>query len=277
MPIAFTSPAPGTQPLPDDLVTFSGLCPDGVDRVRLMLSGPKPLFLGEVPVFGGTWSLATRVGVSGACKLLAETIGGLVQSPERVEMTIAVRGYGELAPIPKGVNPKLSTARHATMLELLGKPGALTDDCSAVTGAKVKKLLVTKNVGPFEVQGLKPAIAALERIFARVKVEKPVLYSQLGTAGMTCCRRIRPLPGKPKQPYFSNHSWGTAIDIKVGEKLDPRADAKAQRGLAALAPYFNAEGFYWGAGFSAAIEDSMHFEVAEETMKKWNKAGLLTA
>ena len=64
----------------------------------------------------------------------------------------------------------------------------------------------------------------------------------------------------------SNHSWGTAVDISVGGILDgvqtqsARLDGKTLAGLAAMAPFFNQAGWYWGAGFST-FEDGMHFEV----------------
>jgi hypothetical protein len=35
-----------------------------------------------------------------------------------------------------------------------------------------------------------------------------------------------------------------------------------------LFPFFNAHGWYWGAEFSGDSVDSMHFELAEETIRK---------
>jgi hypothetical protein len=42
---------------------------------------------------------------------------------------------------------------------------------------------------------------------------------------------------------------------------------KTYRGCLQLAPFFNKHGWYWGAGFSGKSVDSMHFELAEETIK----------
>jgi hypothetical protein len=156
------------------------------------------------------------------------------------------------------------------MIEILGEPGNLTENCSPVTNQKVKKLLVTDKVGLFTVTGLKPAVEALKRIFTKVKEEKPELFKQLGTAGMLCCRKVRNGSG------FSNHSWGTAIDLKISSELDKVGDGKTQLGLLELYPYFHEEGFFWGAGFSnRAREDSMHFEVSNELIKKWKDQGIL--
>jgi hypothetical protein len=81
---------------------------------------------------------------------------------------------------------------------------------------------------------------------------------------------------------ISNHSWGTAVDIRIGSILDgvqspsARTDGRTLAGLAAVAPFFNRAGWYWGAGFSS-FEDGMHFEVADETVRQWHAAGKLGA
>ena len=45
-------------------------------------------------------------------------------------------------------------------------------------------------------------------------------------------------------------------------------------GLAAMAPFFNAEGWFWGVGFNS-FEDGMHFEIADETIRQWQADGVL--
>ena len=173
--------------------------------------------------------------------------------------------------IPEDINEGVSRALHATMLSILGAPGKLTVDCSAITNPTVRALLVKRSVGPFTVQGLRPAVAALERIFAQVRVRFPDLHAALGTAGMTCCRAVR-----GSKTNFSNHSWGTAIDIKIKGKLDKRGDGKALFGLLMLHRFFNEERFFWGAGFSGKQEDAMHFEASDELVRDWESQGLLT-
>ena len=56
-------------------------------------------------------------------------------------------------------------------------------------------------------------------------------------------------------------------------ELDPFADGTMQIGLVILAEHFNDEGWYWGGGYNR--EDGMHFEVGEETLKKWVDEGLI--
>lgn len=146
----------------------------------------------------------------------------------------------------------------------LGWPGpGLGDDHDASKApAATRRLIVTKDVGPFSITGLQPFVHLCERVFERVQVAHPDLYAVLGTAGCWCVRRVR---GSHSQP--SNHAWGTAIDIKIGGVLDARGNGRVQRGLLALYPYFKAEKCFWGAGFR--IEDGMHFEASDQLVREW--------
>lgn len=179
----------------------------------------------------------------------------------------------DLLVIPGDINPGVSACKHSTMLNILGRPGELSENCSQASG-RVIDLLVTDDVGPFRVTGLSPAIEALKRIFDAVRDQEPALFDALGTAGMHCCRRIRTTDGSIS-PIFSNHAWGTAIDIKINGQLDPRSDGHALRGLLMLHPFFNAEHFYWGAGFGGSFEDAMHFEASDELVREWHAGGLI--
>ena len=86
--------------------------------------------------------------------------------------------------------------------------------------------------------------------------------------GMRCVRHRRHNPDK-----FSNHSWGTAIDLKFGDKEVEFGTPKAQRGFFALYPIFNKFGWFWGAEFSGDSVDSMHFELSEEAIAKIQRLG----
>ncbi len=172
-------------------------------------------------------------------------------------------------PAPGSINTHWDAARVKTMNWALGAPGHLTADCNEESAPKaVRDMLVTEDVGPFKVRGLRPFIQVLKRIFAAVKVAHPDLYALLGTEGCFCCRLVR---GSSTQP--SNHSWGTAIDIKIGGILDQRGDDKVQRGLLALYPYFKAEKCFWGAGFR--VEDGMHFEASDQLIREWVRTGVI--
>ncbi|MFM7428003.1 MAG: M15 family metallopeptidase [Elainella sp.] len=172
--------------------------------------------------------------------------------------------YTALSPKPRrtSINQGLLSPSPSFMESILGRPGALTNSCSLVTNSKLRRLLVTQDVGPITVTGLRPAVETLGAIFAQVRREKPKLYSQIGSAGMLCVRRVRGGSG------FSNHSWGTAIDITINKRLDTFGDDRTQLGLKVLYPYFHKAGFYWGAGFSNR-EDSMHFEASRQLIQQW--------
>lgn len=186
--------------------------------------------------------------------------------------------YLELIPKPEAstVNVGLASPKLATLRNMLGEPRSnYTGDCQPVTGP-FKNRIVTRSVGPFKCTGIDLAVDALKDILAAVKKEVPDLHDMLGTAGMTCARKV-----KIKQPNGSiklgknpsNHSWGLAIDIKLKGHLDEQGNNKCQRGLLILARYFNAAGWYWGVTFPT--EDAMHFEVAESTLRLWKKEGKL--
>ncbi len=178
-----------------------------------------------------------------------------------------VEDYTVRVPRPSKTNlPGISGAGNDTMFNVLGVPGKKTVNCSNPTNNKLTNLLVIKNVGPFRVHGIRPAVDVVERVFAAVRQKLPVLYNQLGTEGMLCCRLVR---GSNKN--FSNHSWGTAIDIKVNNVLDRFGDGAVQLGTMALASFFNEERFFWGAGFRR--EDGMHFEASEELIQDWHRNG----
>lgn len=180
--------------------------------------------------------------------------------------------YTDAVPCPSrdSINTGLSSAQHSTMVLTFGVPGRLTVDCSDLTNQKLLKLIETRRVGPFKsLTGLKPALDALDTVFRDVDKDMPGLYAVLGTAGMLCCRSVR---GRPE--YYSNHSWGTAIDLKVGGILAPLNATRIPRGLLLIYPYLHRNGWFWAAGYQKRT-DPMHFEVSQETIQKWKASGML--
>ena len=179
--------------------------------------------------------------------------------------------YSKLVPCPSydSINTGLSAAKQSTMLKVFGRPGRLTKNCSRVTNENLRYLMVTQSVGPFRVTGLRPVVEILTDLFAEVKATKPDLYLQVKTAGMTCCRAVR-----GSRRTFSNHSWGTAVDLYFGDYVDYVGDGKTQLGLLQLYYYFRKRGFYWGCEFGKANskrEDSMHMECSDELI--WDLFG----
>lgn len=275
MPLTITKPQNGAIFAVGDPVEFVGVCEGQTKEIRLTADGQFPLT--TVTIKGTNWTMAHRFSSLGRRKIKADALAqnGKSVGNADVEIVIALQDYGLLVPIPKGINKGVSKAQHATMKSIFGAPGALTNDCSHPTNSKILNLLVTQDVGPFKVTGIKPAVEAVRRAFAEAQKDHPELLKVLTSAGMLCCRRIRTLPGKPPSKQFSNHSWGTALDIKVKGALDPRGDGKTQVGLLLLAPYFNAERFFWGAGFKGDFEDAMHFEASNELVKDWKAKGIV--
>lgn len=166
----------------------------------------------------------------------------------------------DLVPVPRGINPGLDGTGNGLMLATLGNPRSSYDqECRPVTLPSLKARMVTKDVGPFRVTGLDNAVASLKAVMADIKSEQQEVYDKLSTAGMLCCRFVR-----DSTTSISNHSWGTAIDLKIDGVLDTRGDKKVQRGLTLIAPIFNRHKWFWGAGFPT--EDGMHFEISRQLL-----------
>jgi hypothetical protein len=166
-------------------------------------------------------------------------------------------------------NKGITQPRNRTMLEILGNPrDGYSQDCQGMTNPTLKALLETRQIGPIKVTMLKPALDSLERVMNRLKESDPDIYEKVGTAGALCVRFIR-----GSSTSISNHSWATAIDLTLEGELDGFADGGTQFGLLILAEYFNDEGWFWGAAYNR--EDSMHFEVGEETLRAWKAEGKL--
>ena len=173
----------------------------------------------------------------------------------------------DLINIPGGINEGLNAARQITMLSLLGNPrGNYDQECRDITHQTLRTLVITKDVGPFRVRGLKPAVDSLVEVLADIEREEPTVFVGLGTAGMLCARFVR-----NSTTAISNHSWGMAIDLNLNGDLDRPGNGKTQRGLAQIAPIFNRHKWYWGAGFPR--EDAMHFEISDQKVRELHAAG----
>jgi D-alanyl-D-alanine carboxypeptidase len=173
----------------------------------------------------------------------------------------APTGPGAIVDIPPAntFNKNLSSASEATMLRVFGVPGAKTQDCSPATGAFKQRVVTRVDVGPFKVSGLDIAVTRLKAAFDEAEQQIPDVVAAVKNDGMLCVRHKRMNPNS-----FSNHSWGTAIDLFFGTDAVPQGARKTHRGCLQLAPFMNKQGFFWGAGFSGNSVDSMHFELAEQ-------------
>lgn len=173
----------------------------------------------------------------------------------------------ETLPRRETVNGELLPLNNNLMLRVLGNPrGSYNQSCGPVTNPKIGRLIVTKDVGPFRVTGLSPAVDTLTRIFADISQEHPEIYAALGSAGMLCARNVR-----GSTTAISNHSWGCAIDLTLEGKLDAYGDGTVQKGLKVIHPIFNRHGLFWGVAFRK--EDAMHFEVSQQLLLQWLREG----
>jgi len=174
------------------------------------------------------------------------------------------------------LNQGLTSAAESTMIAMLGAPrDPLTTSCQNERASpQIAPLLETRRMTPqFRLTGIKPALDSVQAVLAQVKVAQPDLIDQLDTEGMICVRHRKPTDGSVSHA-ISNHSWGTAVDFKLtGQPAPGNTGPNVPRWLAILIPFFNQAGWVSGVGFHA--RDAMHFEVADETIRKWKQDGLL--
>lgn len=182
--------------------------------------------------------------------------------------------YTQLVPMPNpvSVNTGLSSCPTSLLIKRHGMPAAhLPADCGGltdVTNEFWRSRMVTEDVGPFRATGYKWALELFRRGFVDLKQDDAALYDGLGSAGFLCVRHVRGIPGA-----LSNHGLGMAGDLTLFNRLDAYNDGKVQAGLLTVYSHLKRHGLYWGLEFRR--EDAMHFEVSEEKIREWMKAGLL--
>jgi hypothetical protein len=198
---------------------------------------------------------APRAAVPGAAAAPSVVAAAVAPTQTSPETLVAI-------PPANTFNQNLSSASEATMLQIFGVPGAKTQDCSPATGAFKQRIVSLVNVGPFKVSGLDIAVQLLKAVFDEAEQQIPNVVAAVKNDGMLCVRHKR-----MNSNSLSNHSWGTAIDLFFGHAAVPQGSHKTHRGCLQLAPFFNRHGWYWGAGFSGSSVDSMHFELAEQTIR----------
>lgn len=173
------------------------------------------------------------------------------------------------------INTGLSSATEHTMVSILGSPKMpLTTRNQEDRASDLAKKLMTEkvNITPqFQVRGLKPAVTSLQAVLDEAFSHEPEMKDVLGTEGMISVRLRKPTDGSVSKA-ISNHAWGTAVDLKLVEGVAPgNTHDHVPRYIAILVPYFNRAGWFSGIAF----HDTMHFEVAEETIRTWSKDGKL--
>jgi hypothetical protein len=155
---------------------------------------------------------------------------------------------------------------------MLGRPEQpLThDDQPDRASALVKSLLDTRIIGKVKAHGIRPALDSLAIVLKAAFAKTPELQDVLEGDGMLVVRNRRPTSGVISNA-ISNHSWGTAIDLKLAGFQPPGATGSAiPNFIALLVPHFNAAGWFSGISF----HDDMHFEVADQTIRDWASKGL---
>lgn len=281
-----------TTSCPAGGVRVRGLCPGGAD-VTCCVTGSLTAAEKSCSSQRGCQSTQqwaqcqTGSYVSGKCPGPSEVKccegGGSSPASSPASAPSSSTDYSALVPIPaewgKTQRGSIKAASNSKVIALLGDQTQCYDakcfGCQCGGNAPtIVNNKVTMDVGPFRITALRPFAEAVRRAFTNAKRDIPDVVKVVKTAGAYCCRPVKRRDGTASSS-LSNHAFGTAIDIYFGRAVDPRGDGKTQRGLLELAPYFNAEGLYWAAGYGGAYEDAMHFEAPAELIAKWKRDGEL--
>ena len=181
--------------------------------------------------------------------------------------------FTDLVEIPQNVNEGLTNTGNHFMISMLGNPkSSYSSGCdnNNLNVAFGRNIVWGKRAVSIGVSGHHLAVDSLREVLEEAELYYPELVAGLVSEGMLCCRYVR-----NSRSSISNHSWGTAVDIKVNGVLDQPYNNKVQYGLTLLAPIFNKHGWFWGATFRN--EDGMHFEVSEEKILQWEAEGKLSS
>ena len=136
-----------------------------------------------------------------------------------------------------------------------------TQDDQPLTNVELKKKMGTIKIGKHTYTGLGRLMDSLAAVLEEVEDEYPESASLITSAGVLVCRLRRGSTTK-----ISNHSWGSAIDLKIGGVLTERGSDEIKYGLYEVAPTFRSHGWYWGAAFHTT--DAMHFEASHQLIDK---------
>jgi hypothetical protein len=180
--------------------------------------------------------------------------------------------YRQLVPAPPRayINSGLTPARHATMMNVFGAPGRKTQDCSTPSNQKLLRHIKEKKITPaMSLTGFEPFLDLIKDAMDEVADIYPELYPLVTSAGCLCCRLVR-----GSNTYFSNHSWGTAVDLKIGGILAPLNATKIPQGLLNLYPFFHKRKIFWAQGYNGRT-DPMHEEASNELIKEWDLSGIV--
>ena len=255
---------------PDGCVDRQGPTWRRLSETRSHLSAPHP---------NHTSPMSTGAKLAPTSPFHAQSVGSIKIAPAPVHtatLTPSVATPSEPAsfwmahtklPEHGTVNIGLHCPNNTEQLARFGAPRAhMTQEDLPVENTKLKSLLVTESVGPFKVTGVRPAVASLRFVLAKVSHDHPDLYALLQTDAMEVCRLQRRSKTK-----ISNHAFGTAVDLKIGPTLDQMGSGYSQKGLDALVPYFNSAGWYWGGGYhTKGREDPMHFECGSALLSSFH-------
>ncbi|KNC53395.1 uncharacterized protein AMSG_12214 [Thecamonas trahens ATCC 50062] len=166
--------------------------------------------------------------------------------------------------VQRGQTP--NTALNA--LAFVGAPcaaPAAAPGCAAVTNPSITAALFTTRVGASCVTGLRPLVMGARRALAAAAAEMPFVTAAVSvpSASVACCA--------VEAGTLADSSFGASLELALDGVVDAVGDGLTQTGLVDLAPYFVAEGLWWGA--ARMPEASAQFSLSLQAFSMWANAG----
>lgn len=110
-------------------------------------------------------------------------------------------------------------------------------------------------------------LSVLVSVFNDMNSQRPDLFRRITTAGAVCCRLIKKASGGCGGSW-SNHAYGSAIDLLVDGILDAHGDNCIHNPLLEIAPFFTRRGLYWGAGFRSGRPTALQTQTPDRPTRK---------
>lgn len=238
-------------------------------RDSTQMGNTRPAFFDDLPIY--------RSGVVVDRLALVERVQ--FASGQNLVLT----EWAEKTKIPLGVNAGLTNVanangrtidtRNAFMIDHMGAPQdnlpTHPNGPHSLASRLVQVLRDEQTIEGIRVTGVTPALDSLREVLAEVRLKVSNLADQLIPKildNITTDGMLVPRMQGTRTVSISNHTWGTAIDLKVDGLLDHFDDGYTHLALVKMMPIFHRHGWIAGAGFVA--EDAMHFEFSREKVNQ---------
>jgi len=198
-------------------------------------------------------------------------------SPADYYASVNLAPYGNRSWVNSGLT-QAGSAFLSSRIAPLASPNPPTASCQSAGSLQSQINTLTfadmaedryapKGLSSSKVTALNPLAQSVQAVLTEVKAKEPALYNLLIVEGGYYYRETKPGGRDPVPGSTSNHSWGTAVDIRLRDRgVEGGSNSVVTAGLFRLYWYFHKAGWVWGFGFGDPDQDNMHFEASQELL-----------